>query len=157
MSFFQGANNIDPSSKLPFFPAGFNGEVQVDECKAFATRAGKRAFIVEFTVLSSNLTGEADVTKRVGLGARHSWYQGLDEPGTAFPACVAFLHAAMGLDASRDASKIAEIKPHLEKYLNTAVSDARPLKGAKMRLQTAVKKTKKGADFTLHTFAVAAS
>lgn len=145
--FSPKANEMDASSKLPFFPSGFIGDVKVAVCKGITKRdGGERAFIAELEVLTSNLPA-------VQVGAKHSWYQGLREPDTAYKACIGFLYACLGLDQTRDKAKIgAEIKPYQDKFLNDAVSDANPLGGRKLRLQTSTIKTKKNTDFTIHNF-----
>lgn len=145
MSFFNGANNVDPSSKLPFFPTDFIGRVKVDSCKGITQRDGTRAFIAEMTVLSSNLPN-------VYVNGRYSWFQSLKEPGTAYPACIGFLYACLGLDPARDKAKIEQVKPKQDDYLNQAVSDKNILGGAEINLQTSTKMTKAKKEFTLHAF-----
>ncbi len=146
VNYFSGSNGMDASAKLPFFPAGFLGRVAVDQTKGITQRDGSRAFIAELTVLESNM---AD---RVFVGGRYSWFQSLKEPGTAYPACISFLYAALGLDAAKHKAAIdSQIKPNQDAWLNSC-SNANPLKGAEIRLQTTNKKTKAGGDFTLHAF-----
>jgi hypothetical protein len=153
--FSPQVNGMDASNKLPFFPAGFIGDVEVIACKGITTRAGERAFIAELRVLSSNMPDT------VRLDGKYSWFQGLKEPGTAYPACIGFLYACLGLDQSRDKEKIdTTVKPRQDAYLNMAVNEdlkqfggkINILAGAKVRVQTATKKTKAGADFTVHNF-----
>jgi hypothetical protein len=152
--FFSGTNGLDPSSKLPYFPANFSGEVQLDACKGITSRSGDRAFIAEVTVLTSNLAALAPEDESyVAVGSRRSWYQSMKETGTGYPACIGFLYAAMGLDKNKDRAKIeAEVKPHQDRMLNAAVSDKNPLAGARMHLDTSGITTKKGSLFTLHNF-----
>jgi hypothetical protein len=155
MSFFSGTNNLDPSSKLPFFPVDFNGLLRIDKCKGIEPRDGGKAFIVEFTVFESNLP-------EVSVGSRRSWYQKIPvkDVETAHGACIAFLYAALGLDSTKDKEKIeADIKPKQDEWLNKLVNED-PKKGPVniaagefVRLQTFNKKKKKdGSDFTVHTF-----
>ena len=147
--FFSGTNGLDATNKYPFFPSGFIGDLQVDATKGIVRRNGEKAFLVEFTVISSNLP-------EVYVGGKYTWFQSLKEPGTSWPSCIAFLYACLGLDSNRDKAEIdAKVKPHQDHYLNTACAQ-NALAGAKVRLQTAVKKTKAGGDFTLHTFSPAA-
>lgn len=153
--FSPQANEMDASSKLPFFPKDFVGLVKVDRCKGITTRAGKRAFIAELEVVTSNLPS-------VQVGAKHSWYQDLTEVGTAYPACIGFLYACLGLDQAKDKAKIdATVKPKQDQYLNMAVNEdpgqfggkMNILKGATLMLQTAEKEKKRSAGvFTLHIF-----
>jgi hypothetical protein len=147
-NYFSGANGLDASSKLPFLPPGFIGRVRVDTTKGIATRKGDRAFVAELTVLTSN------IPDRVFVDGKYSWYQSLKEPGTAYPTCIAFLYAALGLDQQKHKEFItAKIKPAQDNYLNQA-ANANILAGAEMILQTANKKLKDGiSDFTLHSFA----
>lgn len=152
--FSAAANTMDGTSKLPFFPAGFVGDVRVVACKGIITRKKDPAFIVELEVLSSNLAGV------VHVGGRYSWFQSLKEEGTAYPSCIAFLYACLGLDPQRDKTKIdTEVKSKQDKWLNSAVNEnpalgpTNVLAGATLRLQTANKKLKDGvSDFTLHNF-----
>lgn len=157
--FSPQVNGMDASNKLPFFPPGFVGDVEVIGCKGITTRAGERAFIAELRVLTSN------VPDSVRLDGKYSWFQGLKEPGTAYPACIGFLYACLGLDSARDREKIEKVKSKQDAYLNMAVNeDVRQydgktniLAGARLRLQTSIKKTKAGTDFTLHNFSPAAA
>jgi hypothetical protein len=155
--FSPDVNTMDGTSKYPFFPAGFIGRVKVSACKGITRRNGERAFIAELDVLSSNLPN-------VQVGGRYSWFQSLKEPGTAYPACIAFLYACLGLDSGRDKAKIEiEIKPRQDAYLNAAVNEnpalyggkTNVLAGAEIMLQTSSKKTKNNTDFTLHAFSAA--
>lgn len=156
--FSPKVNEMDASNKLPFFPKDFVGLVEVDRCKGITTRDGKRAFIAELIVRTSNL----DTVK---IGAKHSWYQDLTEVGTAYPACIGFLYACLGLDQARDKAKIdAEVKPKQDQYLNMAVNEdanqyggqVNILKGATLTLQTSEKPKKRSAGvFTLHIFSPA--
>lgn len=143
-------NGMDASSKLPFFPAGYIGTVRIAACKGITKRDGGRAFIAELEIVTSNLP------ETVRVGGKYSWYQDLKEPGTAYPACIAFLYAALGLDPQRDKAKIdAEVKPRQDAWLNAAVSDKNPLAGAPLVLQTSIKPKKNGDPFTLHNFSPA--
>jgi hypothetical protein len=149
---------MDASSKLPWFPANFSGRLRVDCCKGINTRAGIRAYIVEFTVLTSNLASLPPTDPAcVPVGSRRSWFQSLKEPGTAFPSCIAFLYAALGVTQANDQVKIdAEIKPHQTKWLQDSMSEDNVLAGAEVLLQTSNKKLKdKVTDFTLHTWSPA--
>jgi hypothetical protein len=148
--FFSGANGLEPTRRLPFFPKEFFGDLQIDSCKGEETRKGP-AFIVEFTVLSSNLP-------EVALGTGRCWYQktgpGKEMQETGFRACVGFLLAAYGKDQTRDAAEIkANFAPQQDRLLNAVISEAQPLRGARVHLQTTEKGLKDGKGvFTVHTF-----
>jgi hypothetical protein len=146
--FSPDVNNQDASSKLPYFPPNFIGVVKVAACKGITTREGQRAFIAELEVVTSNLP------ETVRVGGKYSWFQSLKEPGTAYPACISFLYACLGLDTTRDAVKIREsVKPQQDKYLNTAVSEKNILGGAMVNLQTSnIQKKRSPGDFTVHNF-----
>lgn len=162
--FNQSINTMDASNKLPFFPKDFLGRVRVDACKGITTRAGKQAYIAELTVLTSNLP-------TVHVGGRYSWFQSLAEPMTAYPACIGFLYACLGVDQTRDKAKIdKEIKPKQNTWLDQSVNEdatkgpAQVLVGVEVVLQTTIKKVKEaklmsledaeraGKVFTLHAF-----
>jgi hypothetical protein len=158
--FSSDINNQDASSKLPHFPRDFIGTVKVVACKGITQReGGHRAFIAELEIESSN------IPDTVRVGGKYSWFQSLKEPGTAYPACIAFLYAALGLDSVRDKVKIdTQIKPVQDKYLNMAINDnpalydgkVNILAGQRLNLQTSnivTKKEKK--DFTIHNFSPA--
>ncbi len=153
-TFFSGTNGIDPSSKLPWFPPNFTGRVRVDACKGIVTRDHERAFIAEVTVLSSNLSDLAPSDPSyVAVGSRRTWYQGLKETGTSYPACIGFLYAMLGLSTQRDQAKIdADIKPNQDKWLNSIISDSNPMQGAEVNLQTSTILTKAKTPFTLHNW-----
>ena len=143
-------NGQDASNKLPYFPAGFIGTVKISACKGITKRDSSRAFVAELEVVTSN------IPETVRVGGKYSWFQSMKESGTAYPACISFLYAALGLDSVRDKATIeAKVKPRQDFHLNNAVSDTNPLAGATLHLQTALKKTKAGKDFTLHNFAPA--
>src|ERR1019366_4783849 len=156
--FFQpDVNTHDASNKLPFFPRDFIGVVKVVACKGITVReGGHRAFIAELEVETSNLP------ETVRIGGKYSFFHSLKEPGTAYPAVIAFLYAALGLDQVRDKVKIdTQVKPRQDQYLNMAINDnpalfggkVNILAGARMNLQTANKVTKKTKqDFTIHNF-----
>ncbi len=150
---------MDSSNKLPWFPANFNGRVRVDVCKGISSERSGRAFIVETTVLTSNLSELAPSDPSyVAVGSRRSWYQGLKETGTSYPACVGFLYAALGVSPQRDQAKIeTEIKPNQDKWLNSIIDPKNPLNGAEVLLQTTTITTKKGDAFTLHNWSPAAT
>lgn len=153
--FFSGANGLDPSNKLPWFPPNFNGRCRVDVCKKKFPRAGGRAFIAELTILTSNLSHLDPIHKDyVAVGARHSWYQSIGaDASTGYAACIGFLYACIGLDKNQDRNKIeVEIKPHQEKWLDRAVSEENALQGAEILVQTSTIITKKSEPFTLHNF-----
>jgi hypothetical protein len=154
MAFFTNTDGMDSSNKLPWFPSNFNGRVRIDMCKGIASERSGRAFIVETTVLTSNLSELAPSDPSyVALGSRRSWYQGLKETGTSYPACIGFLYAALGLAPQRDQAKIdKDIKPNQDKWLNSIISDQNPLNGAEVMLQTTTIKTKAGDPFTLHNW-----
>ncbi len=154
--FTPQANGMDASNKLPFFPKDFIGTVRVARCKGITVRdGGHRAFIAELEVVTSNMP------ETVRVGGRYSWFQSLKEVGTAYPACIGFLHACLGLDAVRDKAKIDALKAQQDTYLNMAVNEDITQYGGKINilggqlvnLQTANKKLKdKVTDFTLHTW-----
>lgn len=150
--FSNDVNGLDASSKLPYFPANFLGIVKVDAIKAIRPRAGGRAYCVEFSVESSNIPD-------VFVGGRYSWYQKIPDVDaqTALGNIIGFLLAAVGLDPTRDAAKIAaEVKPNQQRILNDSCSSRQPLAGARVQLQTKVIVTKaKKQDFTLHAFSIA--
>lgn len=140
-------DNRDPVSKVPFFKAGFLGELQIDKCIHMTTRKGDAAFIAEFTVLSTN---DANA---VAVGTKRSWYQSLKEE-TGHDAVILFLYAALGLDKAKDGDKIAkDVAPKQSALLNAAVGPRNILAPKKVRLETAEIVTKAGKLFTKHMFA----
>lgn len=146
-------DNKDASSKLPNFPPKFAGNLVTNRCKGIVTGKGERAFIVEFTVESSNMP------EVVIPGTRYSWYQGIkpQQEDTAYGAILQYLYAAMGLDQARDKATIdTQVKPNQSRILNNAISEANPLSTKRVRLETSAKITKeKKVEFTLHNFTVA--
>jgi hypothetical protein len=155
--FAPDVNTHDASNKLPFFPRDFIGVVKVVACKGITVREGRyRAFIAELEIETSNMP------ESVRVGGKYSFFQSLKEPGTAYPAIISFLYAALGLDSIRDKAKIdATVKPRQDQYLNMAINDnpalfggkVNILAGARLNLQTANKITKKTkTDFTIHSF-----
>lgn len=144
-------DNRDPVSKVPFFKAGFRGQLQIDKCIHMTTRKGDAAFIAEFTVLSTSNPNEFPV------GAKRSWYQSLKEE-TGHDAVILFLYAALGLDKARDGEKIAkDVAPKQSALLNAAVGPRNILATKKVALETAEITTKAGKPFTKHIFTPAAA
>ena len=149
--FSPDINNYEGTSKLPFFPAGFVGDVRVCACRGITPRPPKpRAFIAELEVVTSNIP---DVVR---VGGKYSWYQGLGEPATAYRSCIAFVYACLGLDSTRDKARIEkDVKPQQDRILNAFI-ETNAAAGTLIRLQTSHKLTKeKKLDFTVHTFSPA--
>ncbi len=154
MAFFsEKIDNKDASSKLPNFPPKFAGVVVTDRVKGITTTKREDAFVVEFTVESSNMP------ETVAPGTRYSWFQKIMpmQEDTAYGAILQYYYAALALDPAKDKKTIDEkIKPNQSKLLNLAVSDANPLAGRRVFLQTTTKITKeKRQEFTLHNFTIA--
>jgi hypothetical protein len=147
-TFFHGTNNMDASNKLPYFPANFSGKLRVECTKGIVKRDGTRMYLAEFEVLTSNIPAT------IPVGGKYSWCQNMREEGTAYPACISFLWACLGLDGNRDRQKIeTEIKPKQDAWLNsTTVPGNTVLVGAEVYLQTANKQTRADKPFTLHNF-----
>lgn len=143
-------DNRDPVSKVPYFKKNFLGELRIDKCEHITTRKGDPAFIVEFTVLTSNDDVNAPVA------SKRSWYQSLKEE-TGHDAVILFLYAALGLDKSRNPADIAAVAPKQSALLNAAVSPRNTLGGKKVALETAEITTKAGKPFTKHIFTPAAA
>jgi hypothetical protein len=151
--FSESINSRDATSKLPNFPAKFSGVVVTDVVKGIITK-GERAFIVEFTVESSNMP------LVVGVGSRFSWFQKIkaQQESTGEGAILNYLYAALQLDAGRDKVKIEkEVKPQQMAILNAAVSAANPLRGRRVKVETFEKpfKEDKTKMFTVHTYSIA--
>jgi hypothetical protein len=131
----------DLCTSTPFFPSGFQGQIQIDSVKELNGFKG-HAFIVEFTVVSSNLPD-------VKVGEIRSWYVSMATPKLmefALPNLKQFTLAACG--AKNDAAKLA-MAPMLNAAINEACLGHQPMKGKKVFLMT---RSNDAGTFTKHSF-----
>ena len=136
--FFSGSNGLDASNRVAGLEPGFTGDVRVELCRGIHPRKGGQAFIVEFTVLTSNQPS-------VPVGVRRSWYNNINPAylSTCMGPMVAFLYACLGLVPGRDQAVIdRDIKPNQDAWLNQSISSDQPLSGRIVHLETGSKPMK---------------
>lgn len=148
MSIWTNAKGAKPTGAGRWLPSGFRGTVRIERCQHKTDGfKGDNAFIVDFTILTSN---RADVE----LGATYNWYQGrLTDPKigrTAIGDVFAFVGACSGLDVMNDAEN-AQISASID----DVVSEGNPLMGFIVAVETIPKATQKGGEFTKHIWSAA--
>lgn len=147
MGIFEGLRNAPVFERGAFLGVGVY-DLTIERCLVKATRKSGDAFIVEFNITKSEGPGANPV------GSKASWFQKLADKNIAFGAIKEFLYAALGYDYAKDKEKIAaEVDPKIEELMSEAVApEKNALKGVRVRCQVNMKKTQKGADFSMHTW-----
>ena len=141
---WMGLRTAQVSERGNYFGPGVF-DVEITRVHVMQTQKSGIAYIVETEVLATNNSAHPS-------GSSGTWFQKMASPAIAFSAIKGFLYAALGLDLRQDAFRIAsEVDPQIEALADYATSEANPLAGLFVHLETYQTKTKeKGADFTVH-------
>jgi hypothetical protein len=138
---FSGIKHAQVFEKGRYFEPG-NYVLEVKKVIYKRTQRSGDAFIVEFQVLESDV-------ESFSPGSVGSWYQNLTDTNIAFPAIKEFLMVLLGVNKN-DREQWEEFNNSIEELLQEATSDSNPLGGLQIKLYAYLKKTAKGADFTVH-------
>lgn len=155
MGLFDGIENAEIFERGKFLPPGFAGVLEVKRTLSKDSLKSGVGFIVEFAVAQVDRPGQPDhELSPVVLGEKRTWWQGMTDQTVAFPACLEFMAALSGYQRHEKDAIEAGVKPHVRETLNHAVKnpDENDLIGCQVRLETSHKITKKGSDFTVHTW-----
>lgn len=133
-----------------YFPPDFKGKLKVDKIFTYNTRNKGSAFIVDFTVLTSNM-------EKVAVGSTHNWFQKMQDEDVAFRAIKEFMLRLLGVDES-DEEEMEEFSKSLPDMLDEVAdeqwrqkaAEEHPLNGNTIALETWHKETNNNRDFTVH-------
>lgn len=131
------------SSKLPYFNAGFDGDVKIIETLQFDSPEKGPLWIVSVQIVTSNHPAHP-------VGSRFSWTQKLSSraaPG----AILEFMVAALGGDP-RDSTQVEAVRPHVATVIRGAKASPKSnqLVGSTLHLVTMQTKKRDGGPFTKH-------
>ncbi len=149
-SLFANLANATITESGSYLPPNFRGKIQIDKCQIVHPRSGPPAFVVDFTILESNLND-------VKVGETRNWYQKHNDSFDA--AVLEFMAGVFGFnlnDPIQKAKMDAELKPNAPQYAEAAVGPQQILKGRHVRVETRMKETRGGGDFTRHAWSPAA-
>lgn len=149
-SLFANLANATISESGSYLPPNFRGKLRIDKCQIVHPRQGPPAFVVDFTILESNLPD-------VKVNETRNWYQKHNDSFDS--AVLEFMAGVIGYNMNDPAAKAkmeTELKPRAPEYAEAAVGPAQILKGREVRVETRLKDTRGGGDFTRHTWSPAA-
>lgn len=131
-------------ARLGKTPAGFSGTVKVTRTLHKSTLKHGEAFIVEYQVEESNLA-------EVKVGAKFSWYQGLQDILQAQKNIAKFCAACSGIAPHQEAD-LEELLDNLEVLWDemTTKPDDNEFIGATVCLARNAIVTKEGRDYITH-------
>lgn len=151
MSIFAGLANAKISETGSYLPPGFRGKLRIDKCQIVHPRSGIPAFVVDLTVITSNLPD-------VKPGEVRNWYQ---KSGDSFDAAVlGFLAAALGFNAKLPDQKLiieTQLAAAAPQYAEAAVGPTQFLANKEISVETMKRDTKAGGEFTRHDWAPASA
>lgn len=143
-SLIAGLKDAKTFGQGTFLDPGLYG-LEITTCLLKPLRTGGHAFIMETKVLESS-------NPKHPVGSKASWFQGFKEREVAFGSIKLAFYAVLGLDAVKDKEKIEkDVDPVIETMFAKVVTE-NIFAGKKVSCQVSMKKTKKGLDFSLHTF-----
>jgi hypothetical protein len=146
---WDGVDHAEIFERGRYFKGGFEGVIQVKRTIVKDTRKNGLAFIVEFEVLSSNMS------EHHANGSKGTWYQGLRSKDIAFPEIAAWVAACAGYRRDQKTEIDEKVRPLIKEMLVEATlkPDENMFTNIKLQLRTYMKKTKeRGVDFTVHEF-----
>lgn len=148
---FDGIENANVFERGAYLPPGGKYLLSIVRILTKQTRQSGPAFIAEFEVLESD-------HDEVPVGAKRSWFQKLQDTDVAFPALLEFFGALYGYDPTNK-EELAELKSKIKGIIKLATSyegpaAGHPCHGQKIKCETWQKETKKGNDFTVHSWGI---
>lgn len=147
-SIWDGIESAEIYERGNYVKPGFVGIVEVVRTIAKDTLKSGKAFIVEMRVLETNLPEHP-------VGSKVTWYQGMNNKLTAFPAIKIWAAACVGYEAYQKADIEREVSPVIRELMKISTDnpDKNDFVGTKLILRTTQTKTKeKGLDFTVYDF-----
>jgi hypothetical protein len=115
------------------------------------TQKSGLGFIVELKVINSNNPEHKP-------GSKASWFQSMKSPPQAFAAIKEFVAAVLGIPAKEKDRLAAEIDPIIEKLMDRLTGAENAFgpqgddPGRMVHVETFMKKTQRGGDFTVHAW-----
>lgn len=152
MGNFGGIGETEIYERGVYLSPGGSYELEVMNILLKDTRKSGLGFIVEFRILQAKGEGESEHAP----GSKATWFQKMTDPDVALPTVKSFMIALMQVDM-KDKEAFAEFNDGLEATLDEITEPVEeggehPLKGERIHCDTHSKLTKKGADFTVHTW-----
>ncbi len=149
-SIFSGLTNAKITETGNYLPHNFRGKVRIDKCQIVHPRSGPPAFVVDFTILESNLND-------VKPNEVRNWYQ---KSGDSFDSAIlGFMAAVFGYNLSVPAIKEQmerDLQPRATQYAEAAVGPQQILAGKLVSVETVKRDTRAGGEFTRHNWYPAA-
>jgi hypothetical protein len=158
MSHFSGLGETELFEKGVYLTAGGNYELEIVKILLKETRRSGLGFIVEFKVIEASGEGGAQHAP----GTKATWFQKMTDKDIAFPAIKQFFVALLDIDMNDPEAKeqfdnqVEEIVEEATEWTPENPDDTHPLAGERIQCETYTKVTKKGVDFTVHNWGVAA-
>jgi hypothetical protein len=147
MSLFSGMGKAKMWESGVWLSPGGHYECKVDRILIKNTRKGKKLFMVELIVTKSDNAKDP-------VGAKRTWSQDMNAD-SAWASIKNFLYALLGFSWATDQGYLKAMDVEGEKIeaiAEESVTDAQPLKGVPVAIETLSVKTKANTDFTRHDF-----
>lgn len=150
MGMFSGIKKAQVSKKGVWLTPGGLYTLEIDNMLLKKTRSAGFAVIVEFRVLE--VDGSEEAIEKHPVGSRATWFQSLTDEDIGLSSCKDFMANLLGEDPED-----AEFNEGLEELMEQAtdkVADGEEhmFHGMKIFCETSHTVTKKGGDFTIHTW-----
>lgn len=144
--------NAEVFGRGQYLKADFSYKLKLLKMFTIKTRNKGEAFIVDFEVMESTCP-------EIPAGQVRNWYQSLADESIAFPAIKEFLLFLFDIDQS-DEEAVEEFEEKMEEIMESGADDSwkskapsdHPLNGMYIQVETSEKQTKKGSDFTVHSW-----
>lgn len=140
-------NDAEIFERGNYIDGGFNGVVEIVKTIVKQTQRSGVGFIVEMRVVEGNLEGYEP-------GKKVTWFQSLKDRKIAFPAIKEWAAATAGINPHNKRAVedslgdcLAELMSHAEDS-----PEDNAFVGQLVHLETYMKKTQKGLDFTVHVW-----
>lgn len=146
---FSGLQSAQTFERGAYLAPGLY-HVEVVRCLTKETEKSGKAFIVELRILESSNPTHA-------VGTLATYFQKMADRKIAFPAIKEFIAGALSYDMKQPEAKDLfekHINPYIEQYALAATDGRNVFKGRKVFVQVDLKKTKRGFDFSQHTWIV---
>lgn len=117
MGLWSGIGEAEIFERGNYMSSGFEGQVQIKRTLVKHTRKVGDAFIVNFTIITTNQPEQHSV------GSMGSWFQKLIDKNVAFSACKQFVAACAGIAAHEKERLKQELDPIIEEALDAATEN----------------------------------
>lgn len=148
MGLWSGIEKAKLFDRGNFIKGDFNGVLEIKKTLAKQTRKSGVGFIVEFSVVSTNMPDKHAV------GSKVSWFQKMLDPDIAHGAVAEWAAACVGIDPADKKLVETEVLPALEGIMDEACDNPteNAFVGLHVGVTTQMTKTQNDRDFTRHTW-----